>query len=288
MWCASALIRIHSFVCNPAEFNLQSSFRHHNHLLVFVLMRARPPGCNCLIFFCHYCTLADNASLPCWQSCFVFCFFLCLTLYNRFNVISSLSWNAINKGLPTPSTESQSQHIWGQSELFCQIEESGPYFLESCCAILTPVCAPVHLIYKRSIEICMRPMMPALKIHSNREYIDSFVIELSLSFLCHRSQESLSRLMFYQTHAAALPLFLSGRYNLPNLLTLLVPLFFSCSISHFPDSTMKNMAGKTNASLQNKSTVKMSWQSAVTVGWTDKNYKYISKCLMFCFIFPND
>lgn len=27
--------------------------------------------------------------------------------------------------------------------------------------------------------------MPALKIHSNREYIDSYVIELSLSSLCH-------------------------------------------------------------------------------------------------------
>lgn len=47
------------------------------------------------------------------------------------------------------------------------------------------VCVPAHLIYKRSIEICMSPMMPALKIHSNREYIDSYVIELSLSSLCH-------------------------------------------------------------------------------------------------------
>lgn len=71
----------------------------------------------------------------------------------------------------------------------------------------------------------MRPMMPVLKIHSNREYIDSFVIELSLSFLCHHSHGSLSGLMYYQTHAASLPLLLSGMYNPPSLFTLLVPLF---------------------------------------------------------------
>lgn len=68
--------------------------------------------------------------------------------------------------------------------------------------------------------------MPALKIHPNREYIDSFVIELSLSFPCHHGGGSLSRLMYYQTHAALLPLCLSGTYNLATLLTLLVALFF--------------------------------------------------------------
>lgn len=163
-----------------------------------------------------------NASLICWQS-----FFFCFILYNRFNVISLLSWNAINEGLPVSSTESQRQHIWGHFELFCQIEESSPYFLESCCAIPhARLCVPLHLIYKRSIEICMRPMMPALKIHPNREYIDSFVIELSLSFSCHHSRGSLSRLMYYQTHAAPLPLFLSATYNLRTLLTLLVALVF--------------------------------------------------------------
>lgn len=72
----------------------------------------------------------------------------------------------------------------------------------------------------------MRPMMPALKIHPNREYIDSFVIELSLSFSCHHSRGSLSRLMYYQTQAAPLPLFLSATYNLRTLLTLLVALVF--------------------------------------------------------------
>lgn len=45
-------------------------------------------------------------------------------------------------------------------------------------------------------------MMPALKIHSNREYIDSYVIELSLSSLCHGSHGSLSGLMYYRKHAA--------------------------------------------------------------------------------------
>lgn len=156
--------------------------------------------------------------------------FFCLIRHNGFNVISLLSWNAINEGLPTPSTESQSQHIWGQSELFCQIEESSPYFLESCCAIPhAGSCVPGHLIYKRSIEICMRLVMRALKIHSKREYIDSFVIELSLSFLCHHSHGSLTRLMYYQTHAAPLPLFLFGTYNIPALLTLLVPFSHWCS-----------------------------------------------------------
>lgn len=72
----------------------------------------------------------------------------------------------------------------------------------------------------------MRPMMPALKIHPNREYIDSFVIELSLSFPCHNSRGSLSRLIYYQTQAALLPLFLSGTYKLPTLLMLLVALVF--------------------------------------------------------------
>lgn len=125
--------------------------------------------------------------------------------YCRFNVISLLSQNAINEGLPTPSTESQTLPIWGHSELLCQIEESSPYFLESCCASPhSSLCVLSHLIYKVSIEICMRAMMPALKIHSNRECIDSSVIELSLSFLCHGSHRSLSRLMYYQKHAAPL------------------------------------------------------------------------------------
>lgn len=57
--------------------------------------------------------------------------------------------------------------------------------------------------------------MPALKIHSNREYIDSFVIELSLSFLCHNSHGSLSRLMYYQKHATPLPLCLSVWHTQP-------------------------------------------------------------------------
>lgn len=178
-------------------------------------MWARPPGYNCLIFYMSLLHIGRQCRLNTLTV-----LFLCPILHNGFNVISLLSWNAINEGLPTPSTESQSQHMWGQSELFCQIEESGPYFLESCCAIPhAGLCAPVHLIYKRSIEICMRPMMPALKILSNREYIDSFVIELSLSFLCHHSHGSLSRLMYYQTHAPPLPPF-------PSLLTLLVPFPF--------------------------------------------------------------
>lgn len=87
---------------------------------------------------------------------------------------------------------------------------------ESCCASPRAslcVCVPAHLIYKRSIEICMSPMMPALKIHSNREYIDSYVIELSLSFLCHGSHGSLSGLMYYRKHAAPLPLSLSATHG---------------------------------------------------------------------------
>lgn len=104
--------------------------------------------------------------------------------------------------------------------------------MESCCASPhTSLCVPAHLIYKRSIEICMRPMMPALKIHSNREYIDSFVIELSLSFLCHNSHGSLSRLMYYQKHATPLPLCLSGTHNLSLLLTLTTTLCFLYSIT---------------------------------------------------------
>lgn len=133
------------------------------------------------------------------------CIFFCLIPYCRFNVISLLSQNAINEGLPTPSTESQSRPIWGHSVLFCQICESSPYFLESCCASPhSRLCVLSHLIYKVSIEICMRAMMPALKIHSSREYIDSSVIELSLSFFWHGSHRSLSRLMYYQKHATTL------------------------------------------------------------------------------------
>lgn len=135
----------------------------------------------------------------------LYIYFFCLMPYCRFNVISLLSQNAINEGLPTPFTESQTQPIWGHSELFCQIKESSPYFLESCCA--SPhcsLCVLSHLIYKVSIEICMRAMMPALKIHSNGEYIDSSVIELSLSFLCHGSHRSVSKPMFYQKHAPPL------------------------------------------------------------------------------------
>lgn len=90
---------------------------------------------------------------------------------------------------------------------------------ESCCASPhSSLCVPSHLIYKRSTEICMRSMMPELKIHSNREYIDSSVIELSLSFLCHSSHRSLSRLMYYQKHATppfSLSLFLSDTIYLP-------------------------------------------------------------------------
>lgn len=55
-------------------------------------------------------------------------------------------------------------------------------------------------------------MMPALKIHSNREYIDSYVIELSLSFLCHGSHGSLSGLMYYRKHVAPLPPSLSAAH----------------------------------------------------------------------------
>lgn len=109
-------------------------------------------------------------------------FFFCLN-----HIVDSMSYLcclkiAINEGLPTPSTESQSRPIWGHSELFCQIWESSPYFLESCCASPhSRLCVVSHLIYKVSIEICMRAMMPALKIYSSREYIDSSVIELSLT-----------------------------------------------------------------------------------------------------------
>ena len=71
----------------------------------------------------------------------------------------------------------------------------------------------------------MRPMMRALKIHSNREYIDSFVIELSLSLLCHNSHGSLSRLMYYQKHATPLPLSLCGTHSPFQLLTLPTTLF---------------------------------------------------------------
>lgn len=130
-----------------------------------------------------------------------------------------LSQNAINEGLPTPSTESQTQPILSRSELFCQILESSPYFLKSCCASPhSSLCVLSHLIYKRSIEICMRPMMPALKIHSNREYIDSSVIELSLSFLCHSSHRSLSGLMYYQNDATPFSQFPS------DTLTIYLPL----------------------------------------------------------------
>lgn len=192
---------------------------------VYVCVCSCVPVCLDIIVWCfmrYYYTMMGNASLICWQS-----FFFCLILYNRFNVISLLSWNAINEGLPTSSTKSQSQHIRGHFELFCQTKASSPYFLESCCAFPhTRFCVPVDLIYKRSIEICMRPMMPALKIHPNREYIDSFVIEVSLSFPCHRSRGSLSRLMYYQMHAALLPLFLLATYNLPTILTLLIAFFF--------------------------------------------------------------
>lgn len=202
-------------MCNPGEFNLRSSLKHHHNiptcLCICVCMRACLPGYNCIKCKFNMLTI----------------FFFCFILYNRFNVISLLSWNAINEGLPVSSTESQRQHIWGHFELFCQIEESSPYFLESCCAIPhARLCVPLHLIYKRSIEICMRPMMPALKIHPNREYIDSFVIELSLSFSCHHSRRSLSRLMYYQTHAAPLSLFLSATNKLRTLLTLLIALVF--------------------------------------------------------------
>lgn len=150
----------------------------------------------------------------------LYIFFFCLIPYIWFNVISLLSQNAINEGLPTPSTESQTQPIPGRSELFCQILESSPYFLKSCCASPhSSLCVLLHLIYKRSIEICMRPMMPALKIHSNREYIDSSVIELSLSFLCHSSHRSLSGLMYYQNDATPLSLSLWHTHNLSPTLT---------------------------------------------------------------------
>lgn len=171
------------------------------------------PGYNCLMF---YAPLLHNDGQ---------CKFNMLTIVevqcHLFVVLKRNQWRS------SYLIQSQSQHIWGHFELFCQIEKSSPYFLESCCAIPhTRLCVPVHLIYKRSIEICMRPMMPALKIHPNREYIDSFVIELSLSFPCHHSHGSLSRLIYYQTQAALLPLFLSGTYKLPTLLMLLVALVF--------------------------------------------------------------
>lgn len=91
-----------------------------------------------------------------------------------------------------------------RATLSCSVKSKNQAHIswESCCASPhSSLCVLSRLIYKRSIEICMRTMMPALKIHSNREYIDSSVIELSLSFLCHRSHRSLSRLMYYQKHA---------------------------------------------------------------------------------------
>lgn len=54
MWCASALIRIHSFVCNPGEFNLRSSLKHlHNIIacLCVCVLWARLPGDNWLMFY---------------------------------------------------------------------------------------------------------------------------------------------------------------------------------------------------------------------------------------------
>lgn len=88
-------------------------------------------------------------------------------------------------------------------------------------------------------------MMPALKIHSNREYIDSFVIELSLSFLCHNSHGSLSRLMYYQKHATPVPLCPSGTHSLSPLLSLTTTLFFICYPS-LPGSHMTMQPQKRN------------------------------------------
>lgn len=93
--------------------------------------------------------------------------------------------------------------------------------------------------------------MPALKIHSNREYIDSFVIELSLSFLCHNSHGSLSRLMYYQKHATPLPLFLSGTHNyLFFSHSRPLSVFYTPSLSCFAWQPRENVASKINVIFQ--------------------------------------
>lgn len=70
----------------------------HRHLKAKALI-------NFLLFALHYCTFAGAAGLICCAS------FFCLIPYCKFNVISLLSQNTINEGLPTPSTESQSRPI---------------------------------------------------------------------------------------------------------------------------------------------------------------------------------
>lgn len=59
-----------------------------------------------------------------------------------------------------------------------------PIFLTVMSSPRSPirVCALAPNIQKRSIEICMRAMMAALKILAYGEYIDSPVIELSLRY----------------------------------------------------------------------------------------------------------
>lgn len=60
---------------------------------------------NCLLFYVVLLHIGWRCKFNTMTS------FSCLIPYNRFNVISLLSQNAINEGLPSPSTESQTQPI---------------------------------------------------------------------------------------------------------------------------------------------------------------------------------
>lgn len=165
-------------------------------------LRASPSECQGIDSFSSVCIVILHICWCCQFNMLCIFFFVSSLIVDSMSSLCYVKMQSM-KVFPACALKVKPNLSGPTLERFCQIYESNPYFLESCCTSPhSGLCVLLHLIYKVSIEICMRPMMPALKIHSNREYIDSSVIELSLSFLCHGSHTSLSRLMYYQKHAA--------------------------------------------------------------------------------------